>query len=550
MEVVTEVQKLINSLRRIWRSFAIVYAISFLGLGPIALATWFAIRFEIATLWIVLFSTTSVVLLFFRVLLLSMDRGNLQLVAKWGFIELVVLVPLGVLELITRITWIGMPESFFRGYLDLTMAAMMSLSVAYLGFSRRLLSTTLKVSMDLALGPILTAWVLVSAVSGFCAVTESLRWVRQTSDHHATVRAARAARLAAWHGRPVAVTLSGGGYRAALIHAGLLSILDQAAIPISLLSTVSGGSITGATYAIGWTPTEFERFLGSERPGLPDDLFNVANFAMGLCLPSWTTGDTYAFNFDKVFFHGAMLSEIGAGGPTLLLNATNYETLDRSVFSLDNAAGERLAYLVAASGAFPIAFDPVMIGGARYSDGGLVENLGVEGLSVYLRAHPSIPSPGTVLISDASAEVKYAPRTHKPTILEEGTYALEAQFKALNKRIFALYSSGRYDRDSSVELQQPYHVGASNLWPHRGGDVAIFILSPTSPAERRRFGSRTDVVDSVARISTLHELTRCETEEAFWTGAALGRSYLATICAAAGVECKPVPTLPTPEHCQ
>ena len=52
----------------------------------------------------------------------------------------------------------------------------------------------------------------------------------------------------------VAVTLSGGGYRAAVSHAGLLAGLDAHCVPVHVLSTVSGGSIAGAAYALGVPP--------------------------------------------------------------------------------------------------------------------------------------------------------------------------------------------------------------------------------------------------------------------------------------------------------
>src|SRR5205807_425161 len=68
-------------------------------------------------------------------------------------------------------------------------------------------------------------------------------------------RARRSAFMATRAGLgPVAVTLSGGGYRAAVTEAGALWVLDQVELPIDLLSTVSGGSILGANYAMGLSP--------------------------------------------------------------------------------------------------------------------------------------------------------------------------------------------------------------------------------------------------------------------------------------------------------
>jgi len=52
----------------------------------------------------------------------------------------------------------------------------------------------------------------------------------------------------------VAVSLSGGGYRAALFHAGVLNELDQLGVRIQAVSSVSGGSIIGSFYAVGGRP--------------------------------------------------------------------------------------------------------------------------------------------------------------------------------------------------------------------------------------------------------------------------------------------------------
>ncbi|ACK69008.1 hypothetical protein PCC7424_0545 [Gloeothece citriformis PCC 7424] len=50
----------------------------------------------------------------------------------------------------------------------------------------------------------------------------------------------------------IALALSGGGYRAAAFHLGVLDFLHYVGLVdhITLLSTVSGGSITGAKFAL------------------------------------------------------------------------------------------------------------------------------------------------------------------------------------------------------------------------------------------------------------------------------------------------------------
>lgn len=71
-----------------------------------------------------------------------------------------------------------------------------------------------------------------------------------------------------WPAKSVGIALSGGGYRAAAYHAGVLDTLDRLGVPITNVSTVSGGSIIGAFYALGGEPLEF-------RDALAEGSFNL-----------------------------------------------------------------------------------------------------------------------------------------------------------------------------------------------------------------------------------------------------------------------------------
>jgi hypothetical protein len=61
-----------------------------------------------------------------------------------------------------------------------------------------------------------------------------------------------------WANLRIGLALSGGGYRAALFHAGLLHALEKLGIRVKVLSTVSGGSIIGAYYSVGGDPVAFK----------------------------------------------------------------------------------------------------------------------------------------------------------------------------------------------------------------------------------------------------------------------------------------------------
>jgi hypothetical protein len=68
----------------------------------------------------------------------------------------------------------------------------------------------------------------------------------------------------------------------------------------------------------------------------------------------------------------------------------------------------------------------------------------------------------------------------------------------------------------------------------------VFVLSPSSPAERVWFEGSEAVLDEVSDLDTLKELSPAEVDAAFWVGARLAQAYLPRLCAAAAVECEPV----------
>lgn len=64
----------------------------------------------------------------------------------------------------------------------------------------------------------------------------------------------------------IALSLSGGGYRAAAFHLGTLSMLDTLDLldDVRVLSTVSGGTIAGASWAKSLADrTQFPEFLSA-----------------------------------------------------------------------------------------------------------------------------------------------------------------------------------------------------------------------------------------------------------------------------------------------
>ena len=211
---------------------------------------------------------------------------------------------------------------------------------------------------------------------------------------------------------------------------------------------------------------------------------------------------------------------------------------------------------MAASGAFPVAFDPVRIGDESYVDGGVVENLGIAGLQHYFRDHAGDAAlgdllPGVLIISDVSLIPDDPPSWKKPSLLQMAIHAQHASYFAMHQWIYSFYTQGAYDRTARSALQQPYVVPAGRLWPDLPAVLAerpvrVFVLSPASPAERRHYDGQLDLIDGVAAIDTLKELDRDEVGAAFWVGARLAQVYLERICVAAGAGSCPAAEITEP----
>jgi predicted acylesterase/phospholipase RssA len=454
------------------------------------------------------------------------------------------------------------------------------------------------VGSALAIAPFLAAWCVASV--GWWDPSTAQNSVRAWLDRQHQARAYLSGRInpercSNWikDGQPirVAVTLSGGGYRAALIHAGFLASLDAQCVPVHLLSTVSGGSIVGAIYAMGVPPAQFAWHLAVRQPGLPADVIKILPVARDLITSAGSITDTYADHFRRNYFGNARLAEL-PDAPLLLINATDLQSgadNAREVFfknrarsagvggkSLDDSVS--VAQLVAASGAFPGAFRPATLdwveAGAtedkvvevkkrQFVDGGVIDNLGVEGLRHYLtlpRQDKTRPErPHVLIISDASAyggPEGMSPRADAMTLLKRTT---DYTYELLHRHIYARYT-GRGDlfqwiRSQSV-ANQVGSVGYSQI-DHRlaenGPKELLSVVIPSTASVMAEIVARypnckIDDTESgeavqkrVARFATLYELSTRQVEEAFWLGQVMGQIYAPAIeCArkkAIGEQC-------------
>lgn len=183
----------------------------------------------------------------------------------------------------------------------------------------------------------------------------------------------------------IGLALSGGGSRAAAFHLGVLKRLEELGLlaAIDCLSTVSGGSIVGALYALrcaqhgGGAPGSYSiNALADEiRPVVESHFRGRAFFGTPRRVAQTTASfltrlvsrvPLLADALDRELFRGATLSQVP---PWLLVNATNLMTgkawkffHDRAgdylIGATDRTDAIRLADAVAASAAYPLLVDP------------------------------------------------------------------------------------------------------------------------------------------------------------------------------------------------
>jgi predicted acylesterase/phospholipase RssA len=215
-------------------------------------------------------------------------------------------------------------------------------------------------------------------------------------------------------GRFVALTISGGGSRAANFGAAAMlelqkrGWLDQ----VDVMSGVSGGTLPIAYYALGPDKTgpftdqslrdAFEHNFQRTwlwRWLLPHNIFRY-------WLSDFTRSDIMVQVFNNRLYHEATFADLRPH-PKILINATARNDHTRFTFTDDrfrslrsNLAAYHVANAVNASSAFPALFDDVTL--EHYStpswyvhlyDGGPIDNLGVQAVLEFL----SRVVPGTAL---------------------------------------------------------------------------------------------------------------------------------------------------------
>ncbi len=193
--------------------------------------------------------------------------------------------------------------------------------------------------------------------------------------------------------RPTVGLVLSGGSAKGIAHVGAIRLIEEAGLPVDVVTGTSMGSIVGGMYALGYTPDRMEEVVVSRdwtalfidavdrresgletRVGAGGTLVSLPIEGGGLTLPSGLVA-------------GQGIFELLADLTWPAAQTRDFTQLPRPfaavVVNTETGEAERLTsgslpLAIRASMSLPSLFDPVEIGGTRYIDGGLIRNLPAE----------------------------------------------------------------------------------------------------------------------------------------------------------------------------
>ena len=192
----------------------------------------------------------------------------------------------------------------------------------------------------------------------------------------------------------VGLVLSGGGAKG-LAHIGALKTIDSLGVKIDYIAGTSMGAIIGSLYASGYSgkqldsifrDVDFDALISDDLPREAKTFYerdNSEKYAITLPfnkfkvqIPSAISKGQNVFNlFSKLMLHVSDISDFEKLPIPFFCIATNIETGEPVV--LDHGS---LPQAIAASGALPSVFQPVIIDGDVLIDGGVVNNYPIDEL--------------------------------------------------------------------------------------------------------------------------------------------------------------------------
>ncbi|MEO9144559.1 MAG: patatin-like phospholipase family protein [Ginsengibacter sp.] len=162
----------------------------------------------------------------------------------------------------------------------------------------------------------------------------------------------------------IGLVLSGGGARG-FAHLGLLKVLDELQIKVAAISGVSAGAIFGALYASGKKPDE-----------ILDIALTKNGSYFGFSSVLWRKEGIFSLEaVRKILLENIPEDSFESLQIPLFINATDFLHSKTLFFSKGN-----LISRIIASASVPVVFQPVIEGGSKLVDGGLLNNFPVEPL--------------------------------------------------------------------------------------------------------------------------------------------------------------------------
>jgi len=286
----------------------------------------------------------------------------------------------------------------------------------------------------------------------------------------------------------VAVVLAGGVVRG-IAHIGVLRALEQNYIPIDGLSGTSMGSIIGGLYASGYSPDSlesivkedidwktffqdqqkrtytpiWERLQNKPRPPAMEvgltwkPLFISYNPGKGIRtaqkftdeIADKTLAACYKANFDfseLPYPFGAMVVNLNSGESELRVKGT-------------------ISTALRASASVPVAFEPMIIEGKEYIDGGILDNLPVD---AFLQDFDTLRNPDNIIhIHDEEKGEKIYVIASYPS-KRRGT---KDKAPELEEEMSGLVGIGVLNKSSCFARE--FHV--RNNWIHSNGQIDIDV---------------------------------------------------------------------------
>jgi predicted acylesterase/phospholipase RssA len=286
----------------------------------------------------------------------------------------------------------------------------------------------------------------------------------------------------------VAVVLAGGVVRG-IAHIGVLRALEQNYIPIDGLSGTSIGSIVGGLYASGYSPDSlesivkkdidwktffqdqqkrtytpiWERLQNKPRPPAMEvgltwkPLFISYNPGKGIRTAQKFTDEIADKTLAACYKAGFDFSELPHPFGAMVVNLNSGESELRVKGTVSTA--------VRASASVPVAFEPMIIEGKEYIDGGILDNLPVD---AFLQDFDTLRNPDNIINihNEEKGEKIYVISSYPSERRKTKDKAPE-----LEEEMFGLVGIGVLNKSSCFSRE--FHVW--NSWNHSNGQIDIDV---------------------------------------------------------------------------